>query len=126
MSDVTPEQRAELRKIAEAAGEFLVERNLPWHGSPGLERGDETFGEPEADHVATFDPLTVLALLDALDAAEARVAAAEREALERAVQAIEAHLSTCDHLMTSNERKGHRDAASIVRGLMPRKDGETP
>jgi len=53
----------------------------------------------------------------------ARVAAAEREALERAAQAIEARSDQL-HAALTEAKRGMGIAASIVRGLMPRKGGE--
>lgn len=97
MGDVTPEQRAVWRQDALDVRE---------HFHPG----------------ATTEADRILALLDALDAAEARVAAAEREALERAREAIKA-----ERLSISKQVQvvmGLVRAERIVRDLMPRKDGE--
>lgn len=74
-----------LAAVAEAATTFLAERGLPWHGSPGIERGDETFYAAEAAHIATFDPPTVLALI-----AEAREAERLRAGIAALAEAIAA------------------------------------
>ena len=95
VTDVTPEKRAKWRKDAEQG---------------------TTFG-------ATGDIRRILALLGALDAAEARVAAAERETLERAVQAIYDRADRLDRIAMTRAALW-RDVAAFVRDLMPRKDSE--
>src|SRR5690606_2245217 len=84
MTDLTPERLAELRRIAEAAtpGPWGVN---PWQAvvdemealtpicamlwPTELRTEEQTLAN--AQHIATFDPTTVLTLLDALDAARA-------------------------------------------------------
>ena len=71
---------AQMRAIAEeaTAGPW---RSVPWHieeGPPAVRVPDgwllcSTAGENDARHIATFDPPTVIALLDAKAKAEARV-----------------------------------------------------
>lgn len=72
-----------LRKIAEApdvtAGPwFAFDRGIGYevHHASGYELNNghrETFTKPDATHIATFDPPTVLALLSRLEQAEAIV-----------------------------------------------------
>ena len=89
MNELTDERLAELRTIAEGA-----ESQEPWRtdddegrmvfAASGFQVYYALFGsnngdaEPgDAAHIAAFDPPTVLALLDRLEAAEAKVARVE-------------------------------------------------
>lgn len=73
---------ARLRKVAEAAtpGPWEVyDRGIGYevHDANGCELNGgmrETFTEADANHIATFDPPTVLALLSRLEAAEQELA----------------------------------------------------
>src|SRR5690606_29549378 len=92
LSDLTPERLAELRRIAEAATPG------PWQWAGSRDKGDPhayvyagdyaSEGEPDlwceivseypeadAQHIATFDPTTALALLDRIEALESFVLA---------------------------------------------------
>jgi hypothetical protein len=74
---------SELRRVAEAAGEsneggWLVARGL----REAVSRGGEVLERAEAAHIETFGPERVLALLDALAAAEA-IRDEARAAVER-------------------------------------------
>jgi hypothetical protein len=80
---LTVERREELRRVAEAAGEsneggWLVARGL----REAVSRGGEVLERAEAAHIETFGPERVLALLDALAAAEA-IRDEARAAVER-------------------------------------------
>lgn len=104
----TPDERARLRAVAEAAtpGPWMADESLgtSFHDFEVLgpvERGNGTVrqvviaqihGEDSNDHthIAAFDPPTVLALLDALDAAEAAYADLEAARLETMDQRDEA------------------------------------
>ncbi len=93
MSDLTPERLAELQERAEAAspGEWVdfvlgSEGYAVLADNPGRLRrlqvarcGHEAWDvdKANAEHIAAFDPPTVLALLDEIDRLRKRVAAAE-------------------------------------------------
>lgn len=118
---LTVERRAELRRVAEAVGEG------PWESYPlpdagpnhwtmtgvGI-AGDDEMGHrieamfpQDAAHIAAFDPPTVLALLDALVAAEA-----ERDGLLEAAQSLHDEAARL-----AAERDEARAAVERVRAL---------
>lgn len=87
MSDLTPERLAELRAVAEAAtpgpwepktrrgGDFqevTLADVIVWSGSGQSSEG-RWIDSPDIDHIASFDPPTVLALIAALEAKTAEL-----------------------------------------------------
>lgn len=92
MPELTAKQRAELRRLAEAAtpGEWRARGNEVLNGGqnrkPIVTRPDHQ-GMADADYIAAANPATVLSLLDALEAAEAD-AEANEEAHDQALRAI--------------------------------------
>lgn len=96
MTAPTPDERARLRAVAEAAtpgpwdaelnGGVVAYRN---EGRPDIV-SDYCEAKEDAAHIAAFDPPTVLALLDALDAVHAAYADLEAARLETMHQRDEA------------------------------------
>jgi hypothetical protein len=64
-----------LRKVAEQAteGSWRADYDNVWSEGPGIWVCEACDGHSTAEHIATFDPPTVLALLDVAEAAEAAV-----------------------------------------------------
>ncbi|MDF1603379.1 ead/Ea22-like family protein [Nocardioides sp. YIM 152315] len=124
---MTAIDRAELRRVAEAAtpGVWVAWGNsiaydtghcggggcdVGYGHEPGcsLDRLGEA-SEPDAAHIAAFDPPTVLALLDALDAAEDKYAG-----LREAVGRVADRLDTSAKASRNDVGRDHMASAELL------------
>jgi len=125
---------AELRRIAEAVPEWNITGNTIWvtDHDPSDPTGQTPMQQPVGgaegpwlEHIATFDPPTVLDLLDRLEAAEAALRLAENVTpklalLARAKSRID--LADLDAARAANERlkaenKSLSDHADVIDGV---------
>lgn len=129
MTEITPARLSEMRGVAEAAtqGEWRATEAREWGDDEKLQsavmvsegetltwddHGGEVFHPADASHIATFDPSTVLALLDALEAKTAEVDAKADYVsdLEERVRQRDNHVIPVLHARIK-EAERERDAA---------------